>query len=124
MIIGDQIRLRAIEKEDLPLFVKWLNDPEVRQGLSLIMPLSLTEEEDWYAGMLKRSPFERPLAIEIQPDPRKEVWVFVGNCGFINIDWQITQSSFPTNYFLYFTKQPSKRIEVVTEAYKSHSTPQ
>jgi len=88
MIIGDQIRLRAIEKEDLPLFVKWLNDPEVRQGLSIIMPLSLTEEEDWFAGMLKRSPFERSLAIEIQPDPRKEVLVFVGNCGFINIDWQ------------------------------------
>ena len=33
MIIGDQIRLRAIEREDLPSFVKWLNDPEVRQGL-------------------------------------------------------------------------------------------
>jgi RimJ/RimL family protein N-acetyltransferase len=88
MIIGDQIRLRAIEKEDLPSFVKWLNDPEVRQGLSLIMPLSLAEEEDWFAGVLKQSPFERPLAIEIQPDPKKEYWVFVGNCGFINIDWQ------------------------------------
>ncbi len=88
MIIGDQIRLRAIEKEDLPSFVKWLNDPEVRQGLSLIMPLSLAEEEDWFASMLKRSPFERPLAIEIQPDPQKESWIFVGNCGFIDIDWQ------------------------------------
>ena len=47
MIIGDQIRLRAIEKEDLPSFVKWLNDPEVRRGLELIMPLSLAEEEEF-----------------------------------------------------------------------------
>lgn len=88
MIIGDQIRFRAIEKEDLPYFVKWLNDPEVRQGLSLLVPLSLAEEEDWFEGVLKRSPFERPLAIEIQPDPKKEDWVFVGNCGLIAIDWQ------------------------------------
>ena len=45
MIIGEQIRFRAIEKEDLPYFVRWLNDPEVRQGLSMLMPLSLAEEE-------------------------------------------------------------------------------
>ncbi len=45
MILGDQVRLRAIEKEDLPFYVKWLNDPDVRRGISLIMPLSMAEEE-------------------------------------------------------------------------------
>jgi RimJ/RimL family protein N-acetyltransferase len=35
MIIGDTVRLRGIEKEDLPLFVNWLNDPDVRRYLSL-----------------------------------------------------------------------------------------
>ncbi|MCJ7715403.1 MAG: GNAT family N-acetyltransferase [Anaerolineales bacterium] len=88
MIIGDQIRYRAIEKEDLPNFVTWLNDPEVRQGLSLIMPLSLAEEEEWFSGMLKKPPYEKPLAIEIQPDPKKDEWIFVGNCGLFAIDWQ------------------------------------
>ena len=88
MILGDQVRLRAIEKGDLPFYVKWLNDPEVRRGLSLIMPLSMAEEEEWFANTLKRSPYERPLAIEIQPDPQKDLWVFVGNCGLIEIDWQ------------------------------------
>ncbi len=88
MIIGDQIRLRAIEKEDLPFFVKWLNDPEVKRGLSIILPLSFAEEEEWYESMLKRSPYERPLAIEIQPDPKVDQWVFVGNCGLFGIDWQ------------------------------------
>ncbi len=38
--------------------------------------------------MLKRSPFERQLAIEIQPDPKKDLWIFVGNCGLLEIDWQ------------------------------------
>jgi RimJ/RimL family protein N-acetyltransferase len=28
------------------------------------------------------------MAIEIQPDSKKEHWVFVGNCGLIDIDWQ------------------------------------
>ncbi len=88
MIIGDQIRFRSIEKEDLPYFVKWLNDPEVRRGLSMIMPLSQAEEEDWFEGLLKRSPFERPLAIEIQPDSQVDEWIFVGNCGLFGIDWQ------------------------------------
>jgi diamine N-acetyltransferase len=88
MIIGDQIRFRAIEKDDLPYYVRWLNDPEVRQGLSIIRPFSLAEEEIWYAGVLQKPIHERPLAIEIQPDPAADEWVFVGNCGLININWE------------------------------------
>jgi RimJ/RimL family protein N-acetyltransferase len=88
MIIGEQIRFRAIEKEDLLNFVKWLNDPEVRHGLSMILPFSLAEEEGWFAGLSKRPPFEKPLAIEIQPDPQVDEWIFVGNCGLFGIDWQ------------------------------------
>jgi len=87
MIIGDRIRLRAIEKQDLPYYVKWLNDPEVRQGLSMIMPISLVDEEEWFASLQQKSPFERPLAIEIQPEPTIDKWVFVGNCGLFSIDW-------------------------------------
>ena len=88
MIIGEQIRFRAIEKEDLPIFVKWLNDPEVRQGLSMIMPLSLAEEENWFEELLKKPQYEKPLAIEIQPDPQLDEWIFVGNCGLFGINWQ------------------------------------
>lgn len=87
MIIGERIRFRGIEKEDLPYFVKWLNDPEVKHGLSLITPLSLAEEEEWFAGLLKKPPFEKPLAIEIQPDPQVDEWIFVGNFSFFGIDW-------------------------------------
>jgi len=88
MIIGKQIRFRAIEKDDLHYFVKWLNDPEVRQGLSMIMPLSLAEEENWFEELLKKPQYEKPLALEIQPDPQVDEWIFVGNCGLFGIDWQ------------------------------------
>jgi len=87
MIIGDQIRLRAIEKADLPYFVSWLNDPEVRQGLAINRPLSLAEEENWFQKVLENPPEQRPLAIEIQPDPESGEWVFVGNCGLVKVDW-------------------------------------
>lgn len=88
MIIGDQIRFRAIEKTDLPYFVQWLNDPEVKQGLAMIRPLSLAEEEEWFKSVLQGPPEGRPLAIEIQPDPNKDEWVFVGNCSLMNIHWE------------------------------------
>ncbi len=45
MIYGKRIRLRAIEREDLPRFVAWLNDPDVLQGLLIYLPLSLQDEE-------------------------------------------------------------------------------
>lgn len=88
MIIGDQIRLRAMEEEDLPKFVRWLNDAEVREGLSIRYPLSLAEEREWFANMLKRPPQERPMAIEIQTDPQEDTWEIVGNCGFFDTSWE------------------------------------
>lgn len=97
MIYGDRIRLRALERTDLPYFVRWLNDPEIRQGLSRYLPLSMAEEEIWFEDTLKRDAVERPLAIEIknentspntaeaelQPD-----WTLIGNAGFFNLDWR------------------------------------
>jgi RimJ/RimL family protein N-acetyltransferase len=56
VIFGERIRLRAVEREDLPRFVEWFHDPEVRAGISLFMPMSLVEEEQWYEGMLKQDP--------------------------------------------------------------------
>lgn len=92
MIVGEQVRLRAIEEQDLPHFVKWLNDPQVRQNLALIIPLSQRDEQEWYEDMRKREPYARPLAIEIQPDPGKDHWVFVGNCLLFGFDWQSRQA--------------------------------
>ena len=85
MIYGDNIRLRAIERQDLPRFVEWLNDPEVIQGLLFYLPMSLAEEEGWFENMLKRPPVEHPLVIDIHEGNE---WVMIGNCGVHNIDWR------------------------------------
>lgn len=91
MIYGDRIRLRAISREDLPLFVRWLNDPEVIQGLMVMLPFSLDDEEDWYAAVRKKPQAERPLVIEILTDER---WEAIGNCGLFDIDWRARRAEF------------------------------
>jgi RimJ/RimL family protein N-acetyltransferase len=83
VIIGKRIRLRAIEREDLPRFVAWLNDPEVRHNMLLYQPLSLAQEEVWFKGILERHPDEQPLVIEISADG---VWQAVGNVSFFNLN--------------------------------------
>jgi len=82
MIPGKRIRLRAVERDDLPLFVQWLNDPEVTAGLMIIMPLSREEEQHWFDKIMAHPPAERPLAIEIKD---ADTWRLVGNCEFHDI---------------------------------------
>ena len=95
MIYGERIRFRHAEKSDLPRFAEWLNDPEVRAGLALHLPLSLLEEENWFEAMSKRPPDERVLCIEVRrPGPEGDEWVTIGNCGFLEIDWRNRLSEF------------------------------
>jgi len=82
MIFGKRIRLRKIERLDLPQFVEWLNDPEVRRGLGAYLPLSMAEEERWFEKMLEGSPEEHPLAIEIREG---DGWRLIGSTSFFDI---------------------------------------
>ena len=45
MLYGERVRLRAIEREDIPTFVRWFNDPEVRQYMLMYEPMSRAKEE-------------------------------------------------------------------------------
>lgn len=85
MIIGKQVRLRAIEREDLTKFVQWLNDPEVIRGLLLTVPLSFTQEQAWFDGLRSRPTEEHPLGIEIETS---EGWSLIGNIGLNRIEWK------------------------------------
>lgn len=82
MFYGSCIRLRAIEREDLPHFVKWFNDPHVRRNLPLFVPLSLPQEEEWFKGILQRPVEEQPLVNE---NKQGDDWLPMGNAGFSTI---------------------------------------
>jgi diamine N-acetyltransferase len=97
MIYGERIRLRAVEKADLPAFVEWLNDPEVLHGLLIHNPLSQAEEENWYQRMLERPADEHVLAIDIRlPTDINEnhTWKLIGSLAFDHIDWRVAAAEF------------------------------
>mgnify|MGYP001611074480 FL=1 len=83
IIYGERIRLRAVEREDVKKFFEWVNDPDVTFGLSLYLPMSMTDEEKWFERASSREPNEKPLAIEVRAG---DVWRLIGNCTFFDLD--------------------------------------
>ncbi len=51
MLEGNLVNLRVLEKEDLPLFVKWNNDPEFGGEFEPFEQSSLQEIERWYTNL-------------------------------------------------------------------------
>ncbi len=84
MIVGKKVRLRAIEREDIQHFVRWLNDSEVTQFLLIHSPLSKAMEEKWFDQQVETPPTRgQVFAIETLVN---DEWVLIGNCGLHNID--------------------------------------
>ncbi len=48
MLEGKNVNLRVVEKEDLPLLVEWLNDPETFGVFNPLIQHSKMELEEWY----------------------------------------------------------------------------
>jgi len=84
IIYGERVRLRAAEREDVKKFHEWVNDPEVTRGLSLYLPLSMVDEENWFNGLAQRAQNEKPLVIEVREG---DGWRMIGNSGVFGIDW-------------------------------------
>lgn len=87
MIYGKQVRLRAIERSDIPNFVRWFNDPEVRRYLpTMYAPLSTAQEERWFEDMLQRQGKEQfVFAVESRMG---DEWVPIGTTGLHQINWK------------------------------------
>ena len=79
MIRGTKTRLRALERDDLPHFVEWVNDPEVRRFLSIRYPLSMTEEEKWWERFLTQQN-DHIWAIETEDG------IYIGNIGLHGVE--------------------------------------
>lgn len=84
MIYGKRIRFRAPERKDIPAFIEWLNDPEVRHGIAAFLPMSIAREEQWFDNMLARPIETHPFAIELRKSSK---WILIGTCGLHDIDW-------------------------------------
>lgn len=86
MIVGKRVRLRAVERSDLPTIQRWMNDPEILKRIYTWRHLSLADEERWLEG-LGGSNSDFVFAIEATggPDPAPR---FVGTTGIHGVDWK------------------------------------
>ena len=89
MLYGEKTRLRAIEREDIPAFLRWFNDPEVRQGLAMFGPMGKAAEESWVESLASRHD-DFVFAVEASDvDPNgSQRWVHIGNVGLHSVDWR------------------------------------
>ena len=84
MILGDKVRLRPIEREDLPRYVRWFGDPEVRRHLLIYLPFSLAQEERWYTSLLERLEQGNDVVFAIETAEG----VHIGSVGLHSIGWK------------------------------------
>jgi RimJ/RimL family protein N-acetyltransferase len=87
MILGQRIRLRPVEKDDIPRFVKWFGDPEVRSYLAMYMPIGQVQEERWFERNLNAGD-EQTWAVEVQPAEAVGPWMHIGSAGYHHIEWR------------------------------------
>jgi RimJ/RimL family protein N-acetyltransferase len=78
VIPGKRIILCAIEREHLPNYVQWLNDPKVLEYFGDYVPLSSVQETKWYEAMLED---QTARAFSIEFEGRH-----IGGAGFSQID--------------------------------------
>lgn len=80
MLEGKRVKLRAVERVDLPAFVKWINDPEVTHFLELSPPMSMEDEERWFVNVVKSD--EKVFSIDTMEGK------LIGNVGVLRISWR------------------------------------
>jgi len=79
---GAHVRLRPLEREDVPLMRRWLNDPETTQYLLRAFPLMDKAEEAWFDA-LSGSTTDYVLGIVA-----RESDALIGTIGLHRIDWR------------------------------------
>jgi len=88
-IYSERLRLRAAERTDIPMFVRWISDPEITEHLLLRLPMSLAEEEHWFESMIARPAAQHVYVVEAKlapaPGSDEAQWLPIGNTSFMDI---------------------------------------
>ena len=89
MIVGKRVRLRAVERADLPVIQRWMNDPEILKRIYTYRHLSMAAEERWLEG-LSGSNTDFVFAIEVAAVAEGEGAPprFIGTTGMHAVDWK------------------------------------
>lgn len=75
--------LRAPDRSDIPVFVRWFNDGETLSFVGMREPMSEAMEERWFNSLLETQGKERFLFVIC----RLGDGLPIGNCGLFSIDY-------------------------------------
>jgi RimJ/RimL family protein N-acetyltransferase len=87
-LIGTKVYLRPLEREDAPLLVRWINDPEVTETLNFYRPMNLRAEEEFIDRALQ-SEHDLALGIALAEGDR-----LIGTTGLHQIDFRNRHAGF------------------------------
>ncbi len=84
MYEGKWIRLREYKKEDIPLRLMYINDPDISCSLTpeIPYPMTLHDEELWFESLTAIGDSYK-FAIETLEDRK-----FIGGCSINGVDWK------------------------------------
>jgi len=81
-LVGKKLFMRPIMPQDLPYFVKWINDKETLEMLSAYLPVTIKEEAEWIESLSNKNHTDIQLAI-VTTDGN-----LIGSMGIHKIDWK------------------------------------
>ncbi len=82
MLKGEKVYLCALEREDLPLLMKWRNHPEYRKHFREYKELNMDMQNRWYETKVLGDPSTMMFAIKAC-----ETEELIGCCGLCYINW-------------------------------------
>jgi RimJ/RimL family protein N-acetyltransferase len=80
---GKRIYLRPPSKDDIPLFLRWINDPEVNQYLGGYLPMMEADEIEWLERIHKNK--EKDMVFVLVDDKTNRP---IGLMGLHGISWK------------------------------------
>lgn len=85
MLIGEKVRLRGLEEQDIELAHEYMNDPDVVLNLwtGIPYPVTLEQERAWFQSQKESKDNTYNFAIETL-----EEGLYIGGCGINNLDWK------------------------------------
>ena len=90
IIRGEHVYLRAAERDDIGLFVRWFNDAEVLRNLAMRAPMSEAAEAQWFERMLAaQGTTDYHFVICLLDDSRP-----IGTIGLHGVDFQNGNAEF------------------------------
>lgn len=85
MFDGNKVRLREYRKEDIPIAIDYINEPEVKKYMLTVTPFPIPthSQEKFIEGFITDKLERYAFAIETLEDGK-----YIGGCGLNNLDWK------------------------------------